>query len=654
MIIVAGLLVFCASLFITAALRPPNKPAFVLSLYLLSYANIVLAGLIANSFLVLNQQWAFISLHFAFSVVSVLVWWRTGRPPLLGPFANWKKELANVRNSLKTWPDLILLGFGILAAFALATILILVVPPNNNDSLSTYLSRAGYWLQHGSFFPWPTSRVYQISFPVNAQLQFFWTILFWGTDRLAGFVQWTAGLAAIAAVFGLARLLGWNRPQSAFAALIYASFPQTLLQITSTQNDLVTAALFISTIYFLLLGLQSRQRGMLALSGLSLGLGFGTKQTLYFLLPGLGVLVLLAWRKFGLRVWKELLYWGIACIIGFALFAAYINVMNTHTFGNPFGPSDIVERQVGGKDLEQIVNNVRYNVPRLLYQSIDTCGLPRPLDGYAHKVKARVARAFFNAIGFSIEGDQYTGPGYVFSLDEKTLNQEDFAWYGPLSALLLFPAVVYQFIFGIRSREPVRIGLVLNALIFLLIIAFIRPGWEAYQGRYFLPVVTLNAPLMASLFPSKPRAGFLRYAAVGLALMITTVTMLYNPAKPVAGKRATWVDIWSADRITLQTLQGRPARDMLRLVEEYVPADATLGLYTPGYVLDYLLFGEHFTRRLIPIYPFERIADAEWLKAQGIEYVLLQKRGESLPTLAEGLKKIKGSAGWIIYTWEDD
>jgi 4-amino-4-deoxy-L-arabinose transferase-like glycosyltransferase len=545
-----------------------------------------------------------------------------------------------------------LLGAGLTAAFIFAAVLILVVPPNNNDSLSTHLSRVGYWLQHGSFFPWPTPRIYQLIYPVNAQLQLLWTILFWGSDQLAGFVQWFAALGSIVAVFGLARLLGWKPPQATFASLIYASFPQVLLQATSTQNDLIIANLFAVAVYFMILGLQKRHRACLVLSALSLGLGFGTKQTIYFLLPCLGILFLFLWYKYGFKVWRDFVYWGIACVTCFMLFAAYLNAMVWYNFGNPFGPPDVVQQQIERKNPQLIINHIRYNVPRLLYQAADTCGLPGPIDGYAHKVKMRIAKAFFNAIGFSIEGTQYTAPKHVFNLAKKNLNEEDYAWYGPLSVLLLFPAMVFQFAQGVRSREPIRAGLVLNALVFLLIDSFVRPGWDIYQGRYFMPVVVLNAPLMASLFQDKGWSRFLRYTAVGLALMVVTVTMLYNPAKPIAGKRATWVNIWSADRVVLQTLQAHRSRQMLQMVDALVPDDATLGLYT-SYMLDYPLFGEHFTRRLIPIYPFDKITDDKWLNEQGIEYILVQGRGESQIIPPNDLEEVKGIKGWTLYTWRD-
>jgi hypothetical protein len=654
MIFLAGCLVLCTSVFITSIIRVPNKPAYLLSIYILSFAHIVLVGQIANSFLVLNRPWAFIFAHAILCIISIVIWLRNNKPLLLGPFINWREEISAHKPRVEL--DLVILGLAIAATFLFAVVLIMVVPPNNNDGLSTYFSRVGYWLQNGSFFPWATNRIYQISYPINAQLQSLWVLLFWRSDYLLGFIQWIAGLVAMIAVFGLGRLLGWDRSQSAFAALLFASFPQVVLQISSSQTDLLTAAIFSITIYFFLLGLQTNQRGMLLLSGVGLGLAFGTKQTLYYLAPGLGLFILLAWIKFGSKVSKNIVYWVIASLVSFILFAAYMNVINLVNFNNPFGPPDIVAEQIvaQGKDekgFDQVINNLLYNVPRSLYQAIDVASLPRPIDGYAFKLKAKMAHLFFDAINFPIEGQNFTAPKHTFDLDNSHLLQEDQSWYGPISFLLLFPIMIWQFIQGLRTKEWIRIGLILNPIILLVVLSILRPGWDESQGRYYLPVVTIVAPLLASIFQEKTWSRVIRYAAVCLAIVVVTVSLLCNPAKPVAGKRATQVNIWTADRPTLQSLQGHSSRAMFYMVNEYVPLDTTLGVYTPGYILDFPLFGEHLTRRLVPIYPLKNISNKQWLKDQQVEYILIQRLGKE-PKLAEGLKAVDWVPGWVLYTWD--
>jgi 4-amino-4-deoxy-L-arabinose transferase-like glycosyltransferase len=613
-----------------------------------------LAGEITNSFHLLNRQWAFLALHAIFLVIVLLAWWKTGKPSLAGPFAGWRKEAGPgaVRGLFLEWPDLALLGAGILAAVLFAAVLNFVVPPNNNDSLSTHLSRVGYWLQHGSFFPWPTSRVYQTFYPVNSTLQFYWTILFWGGDRWAAFIQWFAGIVATVGVFGIARLLGWKRPQSGLAALVFLSFPPVLLQATTTQNDLVITVLFTAAVYFLLLGLKQGQKIPLILSALSVGLGLGTKQTMYFLLPGLALLVLFLWFQLGRKILSRVFYWLAGCVVFFIFFGAYMNVVNLVHWGNPFGTQESVDKLSGGFNLTNATRGMVYSIPRYLYQAVDTSGLPRPLDGYVHKVKSHAVQAFFDWIGFELEGTQYIYSDHVFRYADMNIIQEDNAWFGLLSVILLLPVLVYQFIASIRNRNWIRIGLILNLLTLFICFVYMFPYWSPYTGRYFLPGIAITTPLVAGFFRSdRLRNAVLRGLVAGTALVVIAVTMLSNPAKPVFGKQARSSNIWISDRTALQAIQNHYSLEMLEMVEKYVPVDATLGLYTPGYVLDYPLFGEYFTRRLVPIYPFENLQDSVWLEGQGIQYILIQEM-DAPPALPDGLTLLRHMDGWSLYTWE--
>ncbi|MCF6277358.1 MAG: glycosyltransferase family 39 protein, partial [Anaerolineales bacterium] len=275
MIIVAGILIVFTSFLLAAILQIKTKPATLVAWYLLSFANIVLSGEIANIFSVLNRQAAFLLIHLGVMLVSLLLWQHRGKPHILSAFKNWKEEFKREKllSLWKNWPELTLYMIGIAATFGLLAILIIIVPQNNNDSLSTHLSRVGYWLQFGSFLPWPTSRNFQLVYPINAQLQTFWSVLFTHSDKWVGFTQWIAALVTSAGIFGIARLLGWGRAPAALAGLTYLTYPLVVLQATTPQTDLVSAGLYVSAVYLLLQGIQENHRGALLLSALGISLG---------------------------------------------------------------------------------------------------------------------------------------------------------------------------------------------------------------------------------------------------------------------------------------------------------------------------------------------------------------------------------------------
>ena len=175
-----------------------------MGLYLLVSANITLSSYIANSFYLLNQRWAMLGLHMLIGGLGWLVWKRIGKPTLWLPFQNWKIKFDI--QWLKREPVLALFMSSLTVSYIFALAQVILIPQNNMDSLSTHLSRIGFWLQHGSFFPWQTTTPDQVWYPVVAQLQTYWTLLFLGNDRMVGIVQWLAALISGVGVYGLGRL----------------------------------------------------------------------------------------------------------------------------------------------------------------------------------------------------------------------------------------------------------------------------------------------------------------------------------------------------------------------------------------------------------------------------------------------------------------
>ncbi len=679
---IAMLILLTASLPWVGLSRPPNKPSWLLALYLVGSANVVLSSFVTNSFYLLNQQWAMLLMQALIGGLGWFVWWKTGKPSLWGSFQDWKAE-ANAKTLfqwLRREPALALFGFCMALCYTFALAQLILIPQNNLDSLSTHLARIGYWYQHGSFFPWPTYMFDQLSYPINAQLQTYWTLLFLGSDRLVGSIQWLAALVSSVGVFGLARLMGFHRRPSAFAALLFLSFPLVALQASTTQTDLVTVAFFLPAVYFLFLGLPKGSQPLLALSAISVGVGIGVKKSYFLLLPVLGVLALLALFQFGRGKFKQLVIWAIYLMVGIGLLGAYLYIVNWQAYGNPFGspiPIDtlpVFSQKQGGtiavtpmptqppqtapnppaqestRRPAGILSKLAYNTPRLLYQALDPGGLPNPLDGYALKVKAQVARAFVQWIGFeTIEGPAFTARGHPFDFSKKNINEENQAWYGPLSVLLLFPAILWGAWRGLRAREYLKLGAGLALLTFLPLEIFLRPGWDPYQGRYFAPLVALGAPLLAVWFKKKG-SGWRDWLISALAVTIIAVTLLYNPSKPTLGRYADEFHIWTNDRIFLETIQRKNERGMYYMVEKSVPAEATLGYYVPFYMPDYPLFGARISRRLVPIIQPAQVADSQWLHSQGIEYLLLATRNNT-PIPPSEYQLIAQLPDWRLYAY---
>ncbi len=245
MLFVAIIIVLLTALLITSFLSIRSVVPRLLAIYLIAVAQIVLVGEIAGLTGMINNQIFYFAFHILALAISIGFWIKLNKPSIF-LIEELKKEsvsLGSLTGLIRKYPDLFIFSAAILIAYLVNALLILVVPPNTNDSMTTHMARIGFWLQSGSLRSWSTPYIFQLIYPINSQLQILWTILFRGSDQFAGFMQWFACIFAGIAIYGIARLIKWGKAASFFAMLVWASFPQIILQSSSTQNDLCRGSL---------------------------------------------------------------------------------------------------------------------------------------------------------------------------------------------------------------------------------------------------------------------------------------------------------------------------------------------------------------------------------------------------------------------------
>ncbi len=645
MFLLALILVLSFAVFATALLKPVNRIAALLGWYLFGTANLVLVGEIAGIAGFLNNKFFFLIAHLVLFLIVLGVWMKVSKPPLWVAFRGNKVALGDWGVSLRKDFSLWLLGTGVALTYLVNAVLVFHVPPNNNDSMASHLARVGYWLQHGSFRPWLTPNILQLVYPINAQIQILWTILFAGNDRFVGYIQFLAVPVSMLAIFGLARLLGWKRKPALFAALIWGTLPQILLQSTSAQNDLAVNSLFIASVYLLYLGLQVKNTGALMLSGLALGLALGTKQSIFYMLPGLGFVL----GYFLIRAWRDtfrsILSWFTYALISFVLLGSFMYVSNFFRYQNPFGQAELVGETVGVEDFK-LYDQLVLKTSRWAYQFLDPIGLPYPVNGYFTRGKAKVAGFIFDLWQIPAESEQgiLNYPGNQFVMTKHPLVQEDVAWFGPLGYLFILPVAIYQGLVALRKKNAHMIGLSALAISLFLGVLLLNAGWTKNQGRYFVLAVSCAAPFFAVVYKKGRWNAVYRGFIVVMALIVMATVTLNNVAKPLVGENA----VWKLDRRDMQTLQTKYLRGLLRMVDNNVPEDATLGILSMGSAREYPFFGEHFTRKLIPIYPVSRFSDPQWLQENGVEYILFENEKFQTMGIPAHLAEIGHRANYVL------
>jgi hypothetical protein len=130
----------------------------------------------------------------------------------------------------------------------LAAVSALAYCPNNWDSMTYHLARVAHWYQKHSVFPYPSNITRQIALPPGAEHLLLVLQVIAGSDVYANLVQFGAWVVLVMATPALVRTFGAPRRAARWSALLIAAAPMAILQASSTQNDLVAAAMSVAIV----------------------------------------------------------------------------------------------------------------------------------------------------------------------------------------------------------------------------------------------------------------------------------------------------------------------------------------------------------------------------------------------------------------------
>ena len=645
--------ILVTSLLISSLLKIRSAVALALCTFLFSVSNIIITVTISGLFYQLNNQLFISILHVGIFMITFVLWIKSKKPRLPNPRDFIIGIAQFIKDTFKA-PEITTLLVVLFFSMIFQFILISIMPPNSHDSLTTHLSRVGYWYQNGTYFPFNIHNLRDIYYPVNPAFQALWTVIVSGTDKWVEISQFIAMQVCSVAIYGISRLLKRSTQSSLFNALIFLSYPIVIMQGTTSQTDLIVAAFISCAFYFLILGLKQKQIKYIPISCLGMALALGSKQTAFFILPGYFILFLLLWTKNRNEMPGYIQTFLRYFFLFFLFFGSLTYVINLIHFNGFFGPPGTVTSESGFTSIFQALEKLKLNSLRLFYNSIDPSGLPSPIKNYFIKAKSTFFSGIFNAFHINLESSAYSFSGHKFNYLTVPHLSEDESWYGPVGFILMAIAIIYGLIQGIKKKDHVKLGLVITFLIYSICIVVSRSGWDAYQGRYFLSVAVLTTPLIDMNNTKHKFLHLTRFGTIILAILIIFTTQLLNEGKPVAilenNPSLIRETIWNMDRIDKITIQDRNMRNPIKSISKFLPADANVGLCIETGMWDYPFFREDFSQKLIPISPKENLLDESWLKQNNIEYVIMNTYKELWETKPIYLELLYEYNNWKLYS----
>jgi len=676
-IMLIGLFLF----FITKKISFQRPLDSIFVTFLLICSNIILTFEVASLLDVLNNDWAILAIQ-AFLTVGAGVFYAFSKLQVRPAPLHLTEALKQFFTFCKQHKLFTVLLIFVVLAYLFLAYLSIIFPQNTSDSLYNHLSRIAHWLQQGSLKPYDTFSYFGITYPYNNGLLMMWSMLFIHSDRLAGLVQWIASLMSALAIYGLAIQLKFSKEQAGLSALIFLTFPLLIFESITAQNDILIAVFFLIWVYFFIGAFYASNKSLLLFSALSIALAAGTKQYLVFAVPGFLLIFLYFICKKTIPLRFILARYFVIFTLGFTfIFGSYAYVQNYIYYKNPIGNeySGIIQND---NDTGPLTEKLAINTSRFFTQFISCEGLPLPSENQCLQIKATTFRKIFSSPAFNLEENKFMlepncDPSSCFSYSTNYPFNEESAWFGILSWILLLPGCIIAVVAAIRKRDFLPVCFVLTSFLYFLIISVFKAGWDEYVGRYLILSVALVMPFSGFLLANKT---WLHKVFTGLFTLLAIFIMIYsilsNDSKPIVNRQMVfnW-EVWGKSHsLVVEKIayklepwfyikhtafefsysQNRtyfanfmnPAYD---LVNKYVPATASLGIVSePGIFLDYLFYGDHLTRKVydFPDYSNSNVLDSK-VQSENIQYLLVSPN--LTVDLPKNFKPLDHSTEWYLY-----
>ncbi|RKR89408.1 hypothetical protein BDK92_3753 [Micromonospora pisi] len=467
------------------------------------------------------------------------------------PTRGWAAAVDRVRTGWRTATRGERLLAGSVSGLVLVELLVAILAePNNFDSQTYHLPKVEHWVAQGSLEFWPTAIHRQVTIPPGAEYLLLHLRLFTGGDGLYNLVQWAAGVACLLLAARITAQLGGGRRAQLITAFLVGTTPMVVLQATSTQTDLVTAAWVACLATLVLDGLHRRATAGSALAlGTATGLIAVTKTSG---LLGAGPLLLL-WGLAQLRLgWtnshaspagvtsgriRVVGRTGLASVV-ILLVAAVITgpflARVTAEFGNPLGPPRLresipMQRHDPG--------SILINALRIGQTALDTplSALHDTPVGVVGTAPAEAVVGTAGLIGVDPQ-DRATTFGQTRFPVQSWYPDEDrvaFPVAGALALLGTLFALLRPGRLAPARPGPVRAYAVTVAVTLLTHTAMIK--WQPWGNRLLLYALVLAVPLAGIWLDALLRRRTGRGAGTGRRSLAVTVTVALLAGSALAG-----------------------------------------------------------------------------------------------------------------------
>ncbi|MCZ2472103.1 glycosyltransferase family 39 protein [Aquirufa ecclesiirivi] len=520
------------------------------------------------------------------------------------------------------------LFWSFLVVCALQITLVFNSPPNEWDSMTGHLNRVIYFLKQGSM-----SHFIGTNWNIDTYPRSFCSLQVY-PFLMSGYNEYLFKLPNIGSywiisfgIYGILKNLGVKFKTRLFLSMLFLFLPNVLMQSITTETDIVLAAYLCSIVYYLVAYRKQEKTIYLYLAGLTFGLALSHKIT--FVFSFIPLLILYAYcflpviQKKAFFVFKHVI---IAHLLGIVLFVAATGyISNFIHYGHPIGPPTATQHQsveragsLGNLFVQGSRNVVRYGFDLFNLDGLRNIMVVEKLN---HMMKTPF-RVIDQGLHLGLERvTEFTIIPFTFDKRFEFYNGSPI--YGSIFIFIILPSIL-MFI----RRPNWTQGLFLLAFAIHFATLAFTAAYDPWKGRYMISSAIYLFPLlgyMASYIFERKHTWSVNLI-FGMVVVIISLSAIFTlglniRALPFTayGKKS----ILELDRISALTINRPDITKAYQNFEKLVPNNAIVALGTINDDFEYPLWGEKFSRKLIPLNPFEQGIQAIPAKA---DYLFFSKQ----------------------------
>lgn len=485
-------------------------------------------------------------------------------------------------------------------------------PPNEWDSMTGHLNRILYFLQNGSLKHFIGTNWNIDTYPkAFSSIQAYPFLMTNWNEHFFKLPNMSAYWILFIGTYGILKRLAVPFIIRVFCASMVLFVPIAIIQSTSTDTDIVLAAYLVSYVYFLFSFKQSQQTIYIYLAAIAFSIALSHKITFVFSFLPLFILLVYIVRNMTFVSWKYSLKHFLLAHLFFSLMITLPTgyVSNLNHYGHPIGPTTAtqhqsIERAGNFKNLlaHGSRNFIRYNLDLINLDGLRNIGV---VENFQKSIKPALKRIDEKLkIGLEQETSFTIVP---FSFNRRFEFYNGTPIYGVIFIILIIPSIIVLFL---RRSKSVYYFFFAAFLLHMLALSFTAP-YDPWKGRYMLSSLVFIVPILGnwlnrnSLFQNN-KSGKIYLIVSSILVSFTGLSTIIFHKRALPFGAYSKPSIFNISRMEALTISRPDIYQAYAKYDSIVPLKATVALATINDDYEYPLWGPQFSRRLIPINPFEQ------------------------------------------------